>query len=111
MIRPIPKKTFVIVLNKKRWKVYLYSKQQMESVWPDTLGITMYDKNLREIYVRGPIVSYDTIAHELLHAYLADINFRNKSPSKVEEKICEVIGQVHKRLYFLTKELYKKLNG
>lgn len=65
----------------------------------------------RTINFRGPKVSKDTIAHELMHAFLSYRRFTTKSWNRMEENYCEVIGKHYDRLYKLTNKIYNKLNS
>ncbi len=102
---------FQIMINKQRWTIKLYTPARFNKLWPDTLGVTEYDhkKGLRRISFKKHKISKDTVAHELMHAYLSYKDYSKYSYGKIEESICEVIGKKHKPLYHITNRLFSRL--
>lgn len=103
-----PKLQFKMMLNKQPWVVKLYTHRNFVKKWKNCVAITEYlhKKNDLSISFKGPIVSRDTIAHELMHAYLSYKDFTKLTPHTIEERVCEVIGKKHKTLYLLTNKVY-----
>lgn len=110
-IKPI--KSFIVSIKGDKWHVGLLSKTIFEQFFGDCMGVTtVTDKgNRKQIFLKGPKVSRDTIAHELLHAFLWWRQFKGKSYGVIEEETCEEIGKSYKRLYFLTNFIYKRIHG
>lgn len=102
--------SFVVTINNDRWVINLYRASHFSCLWPDTLGITDYDhkKKRRNINLPSSKTSKDTIAHELMHAYLSYHNFSKTSYGVIEEKVCEVIGKKHRLICELTDKIYKR---
>lgn len=104
-------KKLQVVVNKDLWDINLVSNSEFVKRWPNDLAVTQYDhrRGERFIFLRGPKVSNNTIAHELLHAYFSYIDTTKKPANTVEEYACEIIGKAHKRLFLLTKRIARDL--
>lgn len=108
---PKHKIKFTISIKGEKWKVKLLHESEFVKYWPGYLGVTVFSsaKESKVIYLKGPRVSRDTIAHELLHAFLHNRHFGGMSCGQIEESVCEEVGKSHKKIYQLTNHIHKKL--
>lgn len=108
-----PRLKFKVMLNKQLWVVNLYTAANFEKMWPDAIALARYDhiKNKYfELNFAGPKVSKDTIAHEIWHAYMSYKDYSRRTPAKLEEDVCELIGKKYRTLYKLTESIYNRLS-
>lgn len=107
-----PKLKFNIKLKGDIWVVMLYTKSSFIKLYKNNLGICEYSHKQNDLSIsfRGPNVSKDTIAHELMHAYLSYRDFSKNSSHTIEERVCEDIGRYYGKIYLITEKLYAKLN-
>lgn len=106
----VPDLKFTVSIKGQRWKINVYTVTKFDKFSPGDVGLTSYNhkKGLRSIHFRGRTPSRDTIAHELLHAYLSYYDFSRTSYGKIEESICEEIGKSYKRLFELVLFIHEK---
>lgn len=107
------KQKFKISIRGDIWTILVFTKKEFEKGYPATLACTIYDHrtNFRTIEFSYAGASKDTIAHELLHAYLSYYNCRKRKFTSIEEDFCEILGKIHKRYYRLINFVYKKIKG
>lgn len=107
-----PKLIFKIKINGETWYIRYCVPSEFDKHYLGCIGITEYDHKSdtqRDITFRGSKVSRDTIAHELVHAYLSYYDLSKKTPNAMEEKICEILGKKYKHLYNLTNYIYNTI--
>lgn len=102
---------FSIRLNGDVWIIRKYTAVNFTRLYKDCVGITEYNHRGREFFIsfKSTHISKDTIAHELMHAFLSYRDFRKRSPDFIEESVCEVVGKKWKKLFILTEFIFNKL--
>lgn len=108
-----PKTSFKVMINGDAWTINFYTKASFEKKWKNCVGITEYEHKTPDLVInfKGPRVSRDTVAHELVHALLSYKDYTRLKPDTIEERFCEVMGKKYKILYLLTEEIYYKLQN
>lgn len=116
---PTPIKQFTVIINGHKWTVKQYSNAQYEnSISEGTLALTVYShsriKPVREILFSVSGSDRDTVAHEVLHAFLSYESFKKRydiknTKDRVEEIICESFGKNHPKINKVIEQIYKRL--
>ena len=106
-----PKKTFKVSIRQDKWTVNLYTFADFTLKYGACQGICEYSHITKDLVIsfRGPKVSMDTVAHELMHAYMSHHNLSRCKPDTIEEKVCEIMGKHYRRIFWLTNYIHKRL--
>lgn len=78
----------------KKWSIKVRSDKTHNARFPRSHAVAILDD--REIYIRRSSLNYETIAHELTHAYAHELSFTELGldlEDQVEEFFCELNGK------------------
>lgn len=94
----------------KTWLVIVRSEKWLQKKYPDCHAIALL--NDRKIIVRRTSLNVPTIAHEITHAWLAEMSYYELEldDDQVEEFFCELVGKYSEQIIKDAKELVQKLS-
>lgn len=107
-------KKFSVKINKRRWDIELISTKDFSKLFnKENAAMTAYDisKGYRKIFFCPDHITRSVIAHEVMHAYLADLDNSGVSYGKVEENIVSVLETRLHRVIKVRDTIYSKLRG
>jgi hypothetical protein len=81
------------------WTVYYCQPKYYKKKWDDS-SVGMTDEDEKAIYVLNNRVNHEVVAHELTHAYLAEMCVTTASldTEQMEDVCCDAVGKYGRRI-------------
>lgn len=102
-IKNSDKRNRFVTINGDKWLVRILSCREYRKLRGslDAQAITIYNHRLnqRHIWIRKKYFNFDTVMHEVLHAFMSYKDYSGQSYGRMEENFCE----------FMPKNVYKVL--
>lgn len=106
------KKSFGIIILGQRWRVKFWGHvQYARHIARDSVAQCHIDD--REIHFNMPVITLQTVMHELAHAYVKEMSFveLQLDADQWEEFFCELISKHSQAIVDQAKEIYSKVGA
>lgn len=103
---------FEVDIFETKWTVYLLSEEKYIADWSDSDAAHTIPST-HEIYFNEGELSRDTVVHELVHAFYAELCTSSASLTgdQVEEVMADLFGKHGDKILRLGRKLFKELKN